>query len=603
MGWLNVLLEKCVEPAAEKIKNFSCDEWNKFKIDFNLAFTKYVENAYEKYSKIKTILYRSEPQNIYDFFESPLVSFRHGQINTEDVNNILDISHFIIIQGIGGIGKSILMKHLFINELKKKDLIPIFFELKDINSTVNWDIDEIIQTKLERLGYKLDKKYLDYAMQGGCFLFLLDGYDEIESEKKPEFFKALECLCDKYSKNYYIVSSRPYSEFVEFQRFTVLDVCAFTKEQTLSLVRKIDYEKEIKEKFLFALDKRLYERHKSFASNPLLLNIMLLTFDNYAEVPEKLHIFYACAFDTMWSRHDATKGGFHREWKSRLPLDIFKQIFAEFCITTYSKAKLEFTYDELEKCLSEILKRHNLENVHARCYIDDLMNALCIIYKDGIMYRFTHRSFQEYFTAYFLNDLTDEQMEKLGQKLVQNDIHRAMFDSVFVMLYDMNKARFEKNILLPLISQCENERGSQEKYTYYLNQVYTKVWFRFDCESDSHEDHISGMSLGINKAVFIERFVGYYHRKVQKNPDIEKKLINHFKNKKEPLMIRTGFGRDKRKYKQLILTVEEIQRDQYAYELLKKTWMGKHIENIASFYEFLLEKQKKDTLDFSRLLE
>ena len=55
-----------------------------------------------------------------------------------------DVTDFIIIQGTGGIGKSTLMKHLFINELEQKSLIPVFLELKDINDLENnYEINDI----------------------------------------------------------------------------------------------------------------------------------------------------------------------------------------------------------------------------------------------------------------------------------------------------------------------------------------------------------------------------------------------------------------------------------------------------------------------------
>lgn len=118
------------------------------------------------------------------------------------------MSNFIIIQGTGGIGKSTLMKHLFINELEKKDLIPIFLELKDINDLdTDYKVEDIIFEKLDNLGCNLNKKYLEYALKSGCFLFLLDGYDEILTAKKDAFFKHLEDFCDKYSQNYYKIAS------------------------------------------------------------------------------------------------------------------------------------------------------------------------------------------------------------------------------------------------------------------------------------------------------------------------------------------------------------------------------------------------------------
>ena len=55
-----------------------------------------------------------------------------------------DVTDFIIIQGTGGIGKSTLMEHLFINELEQKSLIPVFLELKDINDLEkNYEINDI----------------------------------------------------------------------------------------------------------------------------------------------------------------------------------------------------------------------------------------------------------------------------------------------------------------------------------------------------------------------------------------------------------------------------------------------------------------------------
>lgn len=132
------VIAKFAEPLMKQLKKISKDEWEKFKIDFDIVFTKYLTKSYDKYSKIKTILYKTEPQYIYDFFEFPILLKKPEiLVNTENVNTILDISNFIIIQGTGGIGKSTLLKHLFINELENKDLIPVFIELKDISLIEN----------------------------------------------------------------------------------------------------------------------------------------------------------------------------------------------------------------------------------------------------------------------------------------------------------------------------------------------------------------------------------------------------------------------------------------------------------------------------------
>ena len=51
-------------------------------------------------------------------------------------------------------------------------------------------------------------------------------------------------------------------------------------------------------------------------------------------------------------------------------------------------------------------------------FIFDLENAVCLMHKDGLEYVFSHRSFQEYFSAIFLKELPDHQMQKLGLELL-----------------------------------------------------------------------------------------------------------------------------------------------------------------------------------------
>ena len=75
-----------------------------------------------------------------------------------------------------------------------------------------------------------------------------------------------------------------------------MSACALTKEQALNLIKKIDYSEPAKSTFYQELDNNLYDKYKSFASNPLLLTIMLLTFSNHASIPAKLNDFYEAAF-------------------------------------------------------------------------------------------------------------------------------------------------------------------------------------------------------------------------------------------------------------------------------------------------------------------
>lgn len=558
-----------------------------------LVFNSYIKNSYNKYSKIKTILYRTEPKYIYDFFEVPILKKENNCfIHTDDVNNILDISHFVIIQGIGGIGKSTLLKHLFINELKKRDLIPIYLELKDLNDiNVNdYDIGTIIFERLNSLGSSLKREYLDYALESGCFMFLLDGYDEILTDKKNVFFKKLDEFCDRYNENYFIISSRPYSEFVEFQRFTVLSTCSLDKEQAKSLVEKIEFDKEIKQRFIKALNDELYDKHKSFASNPLLLNIMLLTFDNYAEIPEKLHLFYSNAFETLYSKHDATKAGYKRELKSNLSYDAFKKVFSYFCFITYNQGKVEFSYDDLVQILeqSKICK----VDFDINSYIFDLINSLCVLYKEGLNYKFAHRSFQEYFTAVFLKELSDESMKQISMEMIKKDAHRMSRDEVFIMLYDMAEVRYEQNILLPVLKEYEKNCVEKDMYDFYLEKIVSKV--RFEYDSDKNIVELWVLREDDNNLLdFILRNLRYYNLR---NDEIKNKNNISAKKMLEYLI-------DEREYEiGQEYSLEQLKKDIKSYQLIKDTWIGDRITTVSKLSKDLEDKHKSDILDLSYLI-
>lgn len=591
MGWIADLHEKYAEPLLSKLSSSAKDGWEKFKIDSDNAFTKYLENACDRYSKIKTILYRTEPKYIYDFFEYPNLRKKQGEIiNSKDINNLLDISHHLIIQGTGGIGKSTFMKHLFINELTKKDLIPIFIELKDVNDiSTDYEICDFVYKKLYSLGCNINKNYMEYALQSGCFLFSLDGYDEITTEKQSIFFKKITEFSDRYNSNYFIISSRPYSEFIEFERYTVLSLCSFTKKQSISLIKKIDYDETIKKQFIKELGKTLYDKHKSFASNPLLLNIMLLTYDNYAEIPDKLHLFYSNAFETLYSKHDATKGGYRRELKSKLSFDSLKKVLSYFCFITYFQGKIEFSYEELISNFKKV--RINNISFEIDDLVYDLVNSICIFYKVGLDYKFAHRSFQEYFTAVFLKELPDTQMSELGINLINKDSYRAIHDNTFNMLFDMCEDRFEQNILSPLLSKIETDCDCDNNYDYFIKRH--NVTFIFD--DPEREGKVSLFIMtgtGDTITNFIEKFSWHYrsfYASNQESSDAEEKLLSYVTEE-------MGYRLSSH------IAVWEHKDNEFLYTTLKKTWIGKRIEVIANLNDMLKEKQTKRDLDLSQLI-
>lgn len=400
-------------------------------------------------------------------------------------------------------------------------------------------------------------------------------------------------FCDRFSENYFVISSRPYSEFVEFQRFSVLSLCNLNKKQALSLVKKIEFDSEIKLRFLKSLDQNLYERHKSFASNPLLLNIMLLTFDNYAEIPEKLHLFYANAFETLYSKHDATKSGFRRELRSELSYDNFKKVFAQFCFITYYQAKIELTYDDIVTVLNKIKGSNGITIFRPEDYLYDLVNSICVLYREGVTYKFTHRSFQEYFSAIFLKELSDQNMEKMGISLVKKDYFRASHDSVFFMLRDMAEQRFEQNILLPFVVEFETTCSDTDKYDFYFEELSPEIFFdEVDFDGEIHL---------VICADFNVEAVGFIYAMARHYRDTTSSHVKQLKDAEDELRNFLISERDYKIEEKVDLT--EYRDDSKLYSLLKATWIGDYLTVMANLREMLEHRRRKEEQDLFELLD
>lgn len=594
-GVFKAVLDKYTDPVISKLGKKAKEGWEKFKFDFDISFRKYIKNSYAKYSKVKTILYKAEPQYIYDFFETPtLKSDYKAPFKADSIETVICQSNFIVIRGTGGIGKSTLLKHLFLSAIDSGDLIPVFLELKDLNETSgSYDLLDYIFERLENLDCKINRDYFDYALRSGRFVFLFDGYDEMQTEKRNGFIKRLDAFCDRYSENYYIIASRPVSEFVELQRFTILNTRPFKKEEAISLVRKISYDNDVKERFINALQDQLYERHESFASNPLLLSIMLLTFENYAEIPEKLHLFYANAFETLYEKHDATKAGFKREIQSKLSFDDFKHVFGQFCFITYAKGKIEFSPDELRADLRRIEGKRVHFDIDK--YISDLSNALCVIYVDGLNYRFSHRSFQEYFTAFFLKELPDTNLSKFAVRLISQDPSRAANDGVFPMLYDMADERFEQGVFLPIIKDCEDELGDGNLFDEYFESLISAI--RFDTSPEGNKIGLWViLKDSFDYSLFVYNMTKIYVRKNRikfdmKAEEEQQELLFQF------LCVNRSYEQGER------IAFENVTKDSEVYDMVKLTWIGRHIYLMCELRKLITEKGEKNDKDLSDMLD
>ncbi|MST69749.1 NACHT domain-containing protein [Mogibacterium kristiansenii] len=465
-------------------------------------FTEYLKNAKEKYDKIKTLLYSDAPRKFYDFYVCNNISqkiylkkytYRTKIISNATAETLKECSNFILISGTGGLGKSMMMRHLLLDSIstyEEGSQLPVFIPLKDYADTYE-NLSDYVYEKFESLCGDGDAAKYEDLLRTGRFLLLFDGLDEIKSDYRKKFEHDLEIFADKYSENMFVISSRPTGSFISFHRFTVLDLCPFTKDQATELIEKLDFrpdEPNIKKQFLEELQSKLFITHREFTENPLLLTIMLMTYEQFADIPSKMHVFYREAYVAMSQKHDASKGAFKRALKTGLTADQFADYLAEFCARTYRDEKFEFTDILFDKYFNDMhLTKKGTSGVTAQDFRDDLVENMCLMYYESGKYHFTHRSFQEYFCAWYFSKQKDKNLEAIG-KFFENKRYRQVTDKTFSMLYDMIPDKVDEYIFEPFLENLFDECEKEEGYRTFLRKMYPVLYYDTGEAGDESEN-------------------------------------------------------------------------------------------------------------------
>lgn len=460
--------------------SFLGNDWQSFATKYNFALNSYFESKVKSLSRIK-VFYSPEVINLQDIYIPQNLNFKKNSYSQDSFFQILDDERKFVISATAGAGKSCMLKNMFLDVLRyKKPFFPLFFELRRINEKQESLIDSLVKD-ISDFNKNFTSENLDYILKRDNTFLFLDGFDEVNHNHKSIFISEINRICEIYPNLRIIVSSRPeFGSFRDWSYFNIAEVEMLSIEQSTLMISKLNYNDEVSGRFISSLNNELYRKHYSFASNPLLLTIMLVTFEKYGEVPDKIHLFYDMAYQTLFTIHDNSKQGYKRKSLTNLDISEFKKVFSLFCLISYSKEVFNFDnkffIENLKICLN--VKGH--EDIRENDLKIELMSNIPLIIQDGLNYCFSHRSFQEYFTAYYLAnnyDIKEEVYENIGD--------RSLTDGVVNLTFDMDKSLLEDKWIVPKINKILSVISDSDDFN---NQYKNCILFYDGCFFDKDED-------------------------------------------------------------------------------------------------------------------
>ncbi|MEO1417725.1 MAG: NACHT domain-containing protein, partial [Bacteroidota bacterium] len=466
-----VLAKQVIPKLGELRKAGIFNTFKEIKNDYvEHVFKEYFLRRYADLITIDTLVLQNQ-QVPFDNLYFPLTVITHD--NKEEVNIKIDGypkdflgKYFkVLIEDTAGMGKSTILRKLFLSVIEEHCAIPILIELRNLNAD-HGVMDEIIH-QLTPIGEKLDQEFLLHLIKRGDFVFLFDGYDEIPLDNRQKVSLDLHDFISKTGENLFVLSSRPEDELASFGQFRKFTIRPLEKEESYEVIDiyarcdQRDFSQDLVKLLELPENRSVHE----FLTNPLLTSLLYASFDYNREIPLEKAQFYRSVFDGLFNRHDISKKGYYkREKKCGLHKDNFESILRGIGFFTMKMGKVRYDKDEILGVIDKSRRFFELQ-FSPSDFLEDLLKAVPIFQRDGTFIRWSHKSLQDYFAARFLCLDTGEKQERELSKLILNP-NAEKRQNVIELVYYLNQKAFRRFVLSPFLELIfefvENEMSYAE---------------------------------------------------------------------------------------------------------------------------------------------
>lgn len=429
---------------------------DKISTNVEYLFIEYYNRTYHKLLALNTLVFRNQQKILTDLY-IPL----HITQKRDNTHHKIDCfpEHLrseyanILITDTAGMGKSTILKMMFLFCVDSKNGIPIFIELRKLNNK-NSLIDEILN-QISSINQELNRElFLDLVNEGG-FIFFLDGYDEIAYNEIEQITTDLQNFISKAKNSSFFLTSRPESKLASFANFREFTIDPLKIEEAYELLEKYDDSGVISKLLIEKLKERILEI-EDFLENPLLTTLLYTAFEHKQSIPLKKHIFYRQVYDAFFEDHDLSKGdSFTHKKYSKLSIDDFHTVLRYVGINSLKTTRISHPKDELLTIIENSMDLIPNLKFNASDFLQDLLKTVPLFVLDGQDIKWSHKSFQEYFAAQFIYRDANSDKNKILLS-IYNSENIEKYLNVLDLFYDMDQASFRQILLKEFLVELKN---------------------------------------------------------------------------------------------------------------------------------------------------
>ena len=360
-------------------------------------------------------------------------------------------------------GKSTLLRFLFLCAVEESAGIPVFIELRHLSGNKN--ILDVIYDELNPIDDEFDRNFVLKLIRRGDFIFFLDGFDEIPLADREAVTKELRSFVSKARLNEFIISSREEGALTAFSDFQLFNIVPLSQKEAFKLLDKYDQGRGLSQRIKAKIREDKSKGIEDFLTNPLLVSLLYKSFEFKPTIPLRKHIFYRQVYDALFESHDLTKGdSFVHQKRTDLDIDSFHSVLRALGFITVKKGKVEYHKDELLSFIAEARGLYLGIPFKDADFLYDLVSAVPLFAREGDSYKWAHKSIQEYFAAQFIcTDAKGKQEAILRKMYNSSDLYR--YANVLNLCFDIDYKTFRNSVVYDLVSN----------YIEYFNSSYNLI--------------------------------------------------------------------------------------------------------------------------------